>query len=78
MSGALEHFRAINPDNTEVLLLGGSQSPKFLKTALDALEKALPRAKRVEFPGLGHAAPWNTDKRGKPEPIAQELLRFFA
>jgi pimeloyl-ACP methyl ester carboxylesterase len=78
MSGALESFRAINPDNTEVLLLGGSQSPKYLKAALDALEKVLPRAKRVEFPGLGHAASWNTDKGGKPEPVAQALRRFFA
>ncbi len=75
MSGKLESFRAIR---AEVLLLGGSKSPAFLKVALDALEKVLPQAKRVEFPGLGHAASWNTDRGGQPEPVAQELRRFFA
>ena len=75
MSGKLESFRAIR---AEVLLLGGSKSPAFLKVALDALEKVLPQAKRVEFPGLGHAAAWNTDRGGQPESVAQELRRFFA
>jgi pimeloyl-ACP methyl ester carboxylesterase len=79
MSVKLESFRAIR---AEVLLLGGSKSPAFLKVALDALEKVLPHVKRVEFPGLGHAASWNYDKQrnpsGKPEVVAQELRRFFA
>ena len=61
-----------------LLLLGGSKSPAFLKVALDALEKVLPHVTRVEFPGLGHAASWNTDRGGQPEPVAQELRRFFA
>jgi pimeloyl-ACP methyl ester carboxylesterase len=75
MSGKLESFRAVR---AEVLLLGGSKSPAFLKVALDALEKVLPHVKRVELPGLGHAASWNTDRGGQPEPVAQELRRFFA
>jgi pimeloyl-ACP methyl ester carboxylesterase len=75
MSGHLERFRAIQ---TNVLLLGGDQSPAYLKNALNALEKIVPNAARYEFPGLGHAAPWNTDKRGNPEPVAQYLRRFFA
>jgi len=75
MSGKLESFRAVRP---EVLLLGGSKSPTFLKVALDALEKVLPHVKRVELPGLNHAASWNTDRGGQPEPVAQELRRFFA
>lgn len=75
MSGKLESFRAIC---AEVLLLGGSKSPAYLKVALDALEKVLPHAKRVEFPGLDHAASWNTDRGGKPERVAQELRLFFA
>lgn len=74
MSGKFECFKAMRAD---VLLLGGSKSPAYLKIALDALEKALPRVKRVEFPGLGHAASWNTDRGGQPEPVAQELRRFF-
>jgi len=72
--GALESFKAIR---AEVLLLGGSKSPAYFKVALDALEKVLPRVKRVEFPGLDHAASWNTDRGGQPEPVAQELRQFF-
>jgi hypothetical protein len=64
--------------HTKVLLLGGSKSPAYLKGALDALENVLPHVNRVEFPGLNHAASWNTDKGGQPEPVAQELHRFFA
>jgi hypothetical protein len=75
MSGKLESFKAIR---AKVLLLGGSKSPAFLKAALDALEKVLPQANRVEFSGLNHAASWNNDRGGKPEPVAQELRRFFA
>jgi pimeloyl-ACP methyl ester carboxylesterase len=79
MSGKLESFRALQ---TEVLLLGGSKSPAYLKEALDALEKVLPHVTRVEFQGLGHGSPWNYDKQGdpdgKPEPVAQALRRFFA
>jgi pimeloyl-ACP methyl ester carboxylesterase len=78
MNGKLETFGAINK---EMLLLGGSKSPKFLKVDLDALEKVLPNAARVEFSGLGHAAAWNYDKQrnpdGNPERVAQELKRFF-
>jgi pimeloyl-ACP methyl ester carboxylesterase len=75
MSGKLDTFKAVQAD---VLLLGGSKSPAYLKAALDALEQALPRAKRIEFPGLNHAASWNTDRGGQPEPLAKELRRFFA
>lgn len=75
MSGKLESFGSIR---AEVLLLGGSKSPAYLKAALDALEKILPHARRVEFPGLDHAASWNSDIGGQPDPVAQELRRFFA
>ena len=61
----------------DVLLLGGSKSPAYLKAALDALERVLPHARRVEFPGLGHEASGNSDRRGQPERVAQELRRFF-
>lgn len=75
MSGKLEIFRTMQAD---VLLLGGSKSPAYLKVALDALEQVLPHVKRVEFPGLDHAASWNSDRGGQPELVAQELRRFFA
>ncbi len=75
MSDWLENFNAIHND---VLLLGGSKSPAYLNVALDHLEKVLPHNKRIEFPGLGHAAAWNTDRGGQPEVVAQAIQRFFA
>jgi len=74
MSEKLESFRAIR---AEVLLLGGSKSPAYLKVPLPALEKVLPHATRIEFPGLNHGASGNTDRGGQPERVAQELRRFF-
>lgn len=79
MSDKLASFKDLN---IPVLLLGGSKSPAYLKAALDTLEKTLPHTRRLEFPGLGHAAAWNYDKQrnpdGQPEQVAQELRRFFA
>jgi pimeloyl-ACP methyl ester carboxylesterase len=75
MSGQQKQLRAIQ---VEVLLLGGSKSTGFLKAGLDSVAKVLPQARRVEFPGLNHGSTWNADVRGKPEPVAQELRRFFA
>jgi pimeloyl-ACP methyl ester carboxylesterase len=69
--GSLERLRGIRAD---VLLLGGSRSPAYLKGALDALEKILPQVRRVEFPRMGHLGP---DNRGKPEIVAQELRQHF-
>jgi pimeloyl-ACP methyl ester carboxylesterase len=75
MSGQQESLRAIR---AEVLLLGGSKSTAFLKNGLDSVAKVLPQATRIELPRLNHAATWNTDLRGKPGPVAEELRRFFA
>jgi pimeloyl-ACP methyl ester carboxylesterase len=74
MDGALDSFSGLG---TDVLLLGGSKSPAYLTRAVAALEKVLPHATRVEFPGLGHEASGNRDRRGQPERVAQELRRFF-
>jgi pimeloyl-ACP methyl ester carboxylesterase len=78
--GTLERFGDIRAD---VLLLGGSQSPAFLKASLDALERVLPGAERRELAGTGHSASGNADdpmtgKGAQPERVAQELRRFFA
>lgn len=75
MNGRLEAFSAMP---AEVLLLAGTKSPEYLKTALEDLSRVLPDAKRVEFPGLDHAASWNRDRGGQPGPVADELRRFFA
>ncbi len=69
--GTLDSFKGVP---AEVLLLGGSRSPRYLKKTLDALGEALPNPRRVELPGVGHLA---ADNSGKPELVAQELRRFF-
>jgi pimeloyl-ACP methyl ester carboxylesterase len=78
MSGMLDSFSTVT---AEVLLLGGSKGLPYLKPALDALERILPHARRVEFPGLDHGGSSdksNTNSGGKPEVVAPELRRFFA
>jgi hypothetical protein len=74
MSGKIESFR---PIRAEVLLLGGSKSPAYLKAALDALQRVLPQSHRIELPGLDHAASWNAGIGGRPEALAPVLRRFF-
>jgi hypothetical protein len=74
-SGRLDDYRSISAD---VLLMGGSKSPAYLKRALSSLAGVLPAAERLELPGLDHGASWNRDVRGDPEPVAQVLRRFFA
>jgi pimeloyl-ACP methyl ester carboxylesterase len=78
MTGKLDRFRALS---TEVLLLGGRKGLSYLKPTLAALEKVLPQANRMEFPGLDHGGACdvsNTNRGGKPELVAQELRQFFA
>jgi pimeloyl-ACP methyl ester carboxylesterase len=62
---------------SDVLLLGGATSPAFLATALDRLEHDLPHARRVCFPGVGHEASVNADRRGAPSVVVPTLRRFF-
>ena len=69
-----ESYEAIH---AKVMLMGASKSPNYFKIALDALAKILPHAKRIEFTGLHHGATGNTNRGGKPEKVAQELMRFF-
>jgi hypothetical protein len=58
----------------DILLLGGQRSQRYLKATLDRLNIALPQAKRVEFPKVGHLAANNSEK---PEIVAEELRKFF-
>lgn len=78
MAETLKNFQAIR---AEVLLLGGSKSPAWLKAALDALGETLPNARRIEFPGLDHGGSSDissTNRFGQPEIVALELRQFFA
>lgn len=59
----------------EVLLLCGSEAPPLFTGTLDALQNVLPRATRVELPGLNHGAP--QDQGGNPAAMADQLRRFF-
>ena len=71
MQGTLESFKAVPAD---VLLLGASKSPAFLKHTLDALEDVIPHVHRIELQGLSHGAALDG---GKPERVAHEIRRFF-
>ena len=75
MAGEINRFKAIG---RKVLLLGGSRSPMYLRRDLDELQTRLAGAQRVEMANLGHAASWNSDRGGNPEPVVRELKRFFA
>jgi len=78
LSGKQERFREVRAD---VLLLGGSKSPDYLKTALAGLAKLLPRARRVVFDGLDHGGSSDIsemNRAGDPARVAVELRRFFA
>lgn len=68
----IERYKDVSAD---VVLLGGSKSPAYLKLALDRLETVLPNVQRVELKGADHLA---ADNGGQPERVAQELRRFFA
>ena len=74
MQDSAERFKDIH---AQVLLLGGQKSPNYFHIALDALEKMLPEATRVEFLGVGHGASGNPNRGGKPNLVADELRRFF-
>ncbi|SMC53711.1 alpha/beta fold hydrolase [Kibdelosporangium aridum] len=74
-SGPADRFATITAD---VLLLGGSESPLYLKEALDVLGKAIPHATFRELAGADHSAASNTDRRGRPGDVAEALLSFFA
>ncbi|WP_037266201.1 alpha/beta fold hydrolase [Kibdelosporangium aridum] len=73
-SGPADRFAAITAD---VLLLGGSNSPQYLKDALEVLRKAIPHASFHELVGADHSAASNTDRRGRPEDVAAALIAFF-
>ena len=63
--------------NKQVLLLGGSNSPQYLKDALTALEGVLPCARRRNFDAMDHSGPWNSDRGGRPAPIAEAIRQFL-
>ncbi|MCV7014198.1 alpha/beta fold hydrolase [Mycolicibacterium madagascariense] len=74
IAGRIDDYRALNKD---VLLLGGTRSPRYLREGLTALEATLPRSRRVTLPRMDHTGPWNADQHGQPDRVASELAAFF-
>ncbi|NRD27949.1 alpha/beta fold hydrolase [Frigoribacterium sp. VKM Ac-2836] len=57
-----------------VLLLSGTASPTFLRTAIRDLAGIIPDSRHTEFDRLGHDGPWNS---GGPAQISAALHAFF-
>jgi hypothetical protein len=74
MDGKAESFKLVK---AEILLVGGTKSPTYLKNGLAALETILPKVRRDRLEGPDHSGTWISDQRGNPELVAQSLRRFF-
>jgi pimeloyl-ACP methyl ester carboxylesterase len=74
MSQDIQIFKALNKD---VLLLGGTRIPGYLRDSLAELEKTLLKANRITFPGLDHSAPWNGERGGAPLLVAEAIRSFL-
>jgi pimeloyl-ACP methyl ester carboxylesterase len=72
--GVLARTRSVS---AQLLLLGASKSPTYFKVAVDALARALPGARRIQFGGVNHGASGNSNRGGKPSVVADTLARFF-
>jgi pimeloyl-ACP methyl ester carboxylesterase len=57
----------------ETLLLSGSRSPAYLRDSLPILERIIPHARWIDFPGYDHQAP---DQKA-PGIIAARLKEFY-
>ena len=75
IAGRIDDYHALDRD---VLLLGGTKSPRYLRDGLTALEAILPSNRRVTLSGMDHRGPWNVDRQGQPKRVARELATFFA
>jgi pimeloyl-ACP methyl ester carboxylesterase len=78
MIGPSQRFAELGgPGKVQILLLGGSQSPKYLQRGLDILQKVIKTAERVEIAGEGHGVTCNADRRGNVGKAAPVLRSFF-
>lgn len=71
----LDDFAAIQ---APTLLLDGTKTRPYLRSAVGALEGAIPGSRRVTIHGANHGATQNRDEWGRPARIAPALLEFFA
>ncbi len=73
--GSTLTYRQLGEGPVSFLLMGGDKSPPYLRLALDELAAALPHARRIEFRGLNHQGPDNSEQ---PAVVAAKLREFFA
>ncbi|HTX93279.1 MAG TPA: alpha/beta hydrolase [Anaerolineales bacterium] len=64
-------YAAIRADT---LLMSGSRSPAYLRDSLPILERIIPHARWIEYPGYDHQAP---DQKA-PKVIAARLKEFYS
>lgn len=69
--GTLDDYKNVS---AEVLMLCGSKTDALLKDSVNSLNETLPDSNLIELKGLNHDS---AQDYGRPEPIAQELKRFF-
>lgn len=56
------------------LLMAGTRSPHYVRTAIRELAAVIPRCQVVTLPGLGHSGPQND---GRPHAVARALRDFL-
>lgn len=71
----ISDFTAIS---TPTLLIAGTKTPRYLRTAVSALAAILPNSQRIELEGTNHSVTQNREQFGAPEKIAPAIARFFA
>ena len=59
----------------EVLLLYGSKTEPLIRDSQEPLKEVLPNSKLIELEGLDQGA---AQDYGKPEPIVNEIKKFFS
>ncbi|MBO9700079.1 MAG: alpha/beta hydrolase [Sporocytophaga sp.] len=69
--GLIEKYK---DTTTDVLLIKGQKSQPYLRTIIDKLSVAIPKAKCVDLIGQGHTV---SDNDSNPEIVANELRQFF-
>lgn len=60
------------------VVIDGTKTRPYLRTAVSALAAAIPRAQHLELPGQSHGVTQNRAQWGRPELVAPALLEFFA
>ena len=78
MVGSAERFRIVKGER-KVLLLGGERSPRYVKAAMDELERVMEGEgmERAVLSGVGHEVLCNKEMRGDPGKALGVLQLFL-